>query len=183
MMARQKSRFSVTTTSTNRYVEVDFPSEFIPYDSPKYAPLPSEASSWQTVRGGDRQFCLNVPPLDRPRRLLRKRTNTPPTPSPSPVEPKPASPQSVLARKRFNHGKADVPPASPSSSRARRLWPPRPPTPPPSPSLPKTLKRKASHARAKMMDRLGQVVGKNDEDGWVCVDVEQRVVHRVAHIV
>ncbi|EPS93917.1 hypothetical protein FOMPIDRAFT_1033536 [Fomitopsis schrenkii] len=179
-----KSRFSVTTTSTNRYVEVDFPSEFIPYDNAKYTPLVSGASSWQTVRGANRQFCLNVPPSsNRPRRLLRKRTNLPPTPSPSPIEPKPASPQSVLARKRFNHGKSDVPASpspSPSPTRVRRAWP-RPPTPPPMPSLPKTLKRKASHARAKMMDRLGLVVGKNDEDGWVCVEVEQRVIHRVAH--
>ncbi|KAI0715546.1 hypothetical protein C8Q72DRAFT_891643 [Fomitopsis betulina] len=183
-----KSRFSVTTTSTNRYVEVDFPSEFIPYDSTKCAPLVSEASSWQTVRGAD-PFCSNVrpPAPDRPRRLLRKRTNLPPPPSPSPTEPKPASPQSVLARKRFNHGKFDVPVSpspspSPSPTQARKAcqWP-RPLTPPPTHSLPMALKRKASHARAKMMDRLGQVVGKNDEDGWVCVEVEQRVVHRVAH--
>ncbi|KZT64756.1 hypothetical protein DAEQUDRAFT_769398 [Daedalea quercina L-15889] len=169
------SRFSVTTTSTNTYIEVDFPSEY-GYDEDKYSQLDYEASSWETVRGMDRHFCLNVPPPDR-RRRLRKRTL--PTPSSPTVESKPASPQSVLSRKRFNHGRSDSAPLTPTSP-TLRTWPPRPPTPPPSPSLPTTLKRKASHARAKMMNRL-QKVGKNPEDGWVCVDVEQRVVHRVEH--
>jgi len=175
------SRFSVTTTSTNQYIEVDFPSElgYNKDNHDKHDPFVSEMSSWQTVHGVDRQFCLNVIPPERPRpRRLRKRS----APIPSPTQSVPASPHSVLSRRRFNHGAPDMSPCSPTtpSSPTQRVWPPRPPTPPPPPSLPTTLKRKASVARAKVMERL-QKVGKNDEDGWVCVEVEQRVVHRVEH--
>ncbi|TFY58502.1 hypothetical protein EVJ58_g6378 [Rhodofomes roseus] len=113
------SRFSVTTTSTNEYIEVDFPSQY------GYNELDCESSTWETVRGAERHFCLNIPPPPERRRRS----------------------ESAL---------------------------PLSPLPPPSPSPPALIP-------SSRVDASTTKVGKNDEDGWVCVEVEHRVVHRVEH--
>lgn len=41
--------------------------------------------------------------------------------------------------------------------------------------------RKNSAARAKaLLDKLGRCVKHEDEDGWVCVEVKQKVTHKIA---
>ncbi|KAI0945796.1 hypothetical protein AcW1_001936 [Taiwanofungus camphoratus] len=144
----QSSAFSVTTTSTNNYVEVDFPSD------ESWAKQPSDdSSSWETLHGIDRAFCFNIPPPERRRRLKKWRSE-----GSSPTTP--ASPAEVLARQHYNH----VQPLGPTSRCA--------------------ISRKKSIARAKaLLDRLGKCV-KNEEDGWVCVEVTHKVTHKVArHVV
>jgi len=147
------SAFSVTTTSTNNYVEVDFPPS--ESDPSKYE---DDASSWETLHGVDRAYCLNVPPPQRRRRLKKPRVDT------KIASKSPASPAEVLAREHYNH-------ASPSST----------PLPSPCSSPTSTLSRKMSVARAKaLLDRLGKCTRREDEEGWVCVEVKQKVTQQVA---
>jgi len=144
-----RSAFSVTTTSTTNYVEVDFPPDL---ESRKA--FEDDTSSWETVRGVDRAFCLNVPPPERTRRLKKARAE------PKPVPLSPARPAEVLARTHYNHVEPSGTPSSPTSS----------------------MRRKTSVARAKaLLDRLGKCVKHEDEEGWVCVEVKQKVTHKVAH--
>ncbi|CCM00453.1 uncharacterized protein FIBRA_02486 [Fibroporia radiculosa] len=143
------SAFSVTTTSTNNYVEVDFPSVLEAKEDSEF--LTDGASSWETLVGVDRTLCLNVRPVaDRGRRLRKVRVDSKPTTGP------PASPAEVLSRAQYNHVR---PSKTPSSS----------------------ITRKPSIARAKaLLDRLGKCV-KHDDDGWVCIEVTQKVTQKVTH--
>ncbi|KAI0703325.1 hypothetical protein C8Q76DRAFT_632341 [Earliella scabrosa] len=97
------SAFSVTTTSTSRYVEVDHPSQAEQYSCEKTCVNSSRASSarmsaWSTLRDVDRQICFNVP-LEFGRRLKKHRA--PRRPSSAPATP--ADPAEVLARRFYNH--------------------------------------------------------------------------------
>ena len=99
----QSSAFSVTTTSTSRYVEVDHPSQAEQYSCEKTCVNSSRASSarmsaWSTLRDVDRQICFNVP-LEFGRRLKKHRA--PRRPSSAPATP--ADPAEVLARRFYNH--------------------------------------------------------------------------------
>ncbi|KAH9948056.1 hypothetical protein B0H21DRAFT_850536 [Amylocystis lapponica] len=86
-----KSAFSVTTTSTNNYVEVDFPSTMMSCARPRNAP---SCSSWSSLRDVNHALYYTVP-CARPRRLRKARSDTPP--------PGPADPAEVLARTDYNH--------------------------------------------------------------------------------
>ncbi|PCH44621.1 hypothetical protein WOLCODRAFT_105397 [Wolfiporia cocos MD-104 SS10] len=112
-----------------------------------------DMESWETVRGVDRSFCMNSPPFERKRRLRKIRVI-----GPRPTSTRPASPEEVLSREQYNH-------MHPAGT-------------PPSPSI----KRKGSIARAReLLDKLGKCVKNEDDDGWVCVEVTQKVTHKVAH--
>ncbi|RPD53453.1 hypothetical protein L227DRAFT_589329 [Lentinus tigrinus ALCF2SS1-6] len=107
------SAFSVTTTSTSRYVEVDHPSQAEQY-SCEQTFVNSEPSvhesAWSTLRDAERNICFNVP-LEIGRRLKKHR----PSRSPPSV---PADPQEVLARQYFNH----LPSPAPTDSSDLSTW-------------------------------------------------------------
>ncbi|KAH9930412.1 uncharacterized protein BXZ73DRAFT_101786 [Epithele typhae] len=118
------SAFSVTTTSTDQYIEVDLP-PWLAANPPtpsltpgsrrhrRLHPVDSAACStaastaWSTLRDADRQICFNVP-LATGRRL--KKTRAPRTPSPPP--PLPASRRPPPTRSQT------APPAAPPASAA-----------------------------------------------------------------
>ncbi|EKM56277.1 uncharacterized protein PHACADRAFT_253318 [Phanerochaete carnosa HHB-10118-sp] len=83
-----KSAFSMTTTSTTGYVDVDTPSVYSQDDS-------SEA--WSTLHEPAPHTCPNRP-ADTRRRLRKQRP-----PGPLPGDSAPASPDEVLARPAYNH--------------------------------------------------------------------------------
>ncbi|KAI0747244.1 hypothetical protein C8Q80DRAFT_1104792 [Daedaleopsis nitida] len=106
------SAFSVTTTSTSRYVEVDHPSQAEQYSCERTcvdSASTAHFSSWSTLRDADRQICFNVP-LEIGRRLKKHRSPRSPSDS-APATP--ADPAEVLARRYYNHFPS--PPASDSS--------------------------------------------------------------------
>ncbi|OBZ78472.1 hypothetical protein A0H81_02801 [Grifola frondosa] len=100
------SAFSVTTTSTSRYIEVDYPST-IADNGPENALNEDE---WSTLADADRAFCFNIP-LERRRRLRKPRT-----PSRSSTGSLPADPAEVLAREQYNHASSTSSERSPRRS-------------------------------------------------------------------
>ncbi|EMD34582.1 hypothetical protein CERSUDRAFT_116747 [Gelatoporia subvermispora B] len=156
-MGGLKSAFSVSSTSTTNYIEVDFPTGASCADfqammarasSSGAVESTSCASSWLTVHEIDQALCYPRP-LPKGRRL-QKRARTKSTP------PKPASPAEVLARAYYNH----------DSPRA---------------SLPTTVEtERRSIVRAKkVLDRLSRCCKSEDDERWVCVDVTHKVTQRI----
>ncbi|OCH89142.1 hypothetical protein OBBRIDRAFT_38750 [Obba rivulosa] len=148
-----KSAFSVSSTSTTNYIEVDFPTGVSYIDSQHMAPqapgvdADSCSSSWLTVREIDHAFCYPHP-MQRGRRL-QKRPRTKSTLS------KPANPTEVLAREYYNHDS-------------------------PCPSLPTVETEGGSIIRAKkMLDRLSKCRKSEDDERWVCIDVTHKVTQRI----
>ncbi|OSX63795.1 hypothetical protein POSPLADRAFT_1074150 [Postia placenta MAD-698-R-SB12] len=161
------SAFSVTTTSTNNYVEVDFPPSREPTLGPrKPAARADDESSWawETLHGVDQAFCLNIPPPERPRRLKKARsTSTKALSGFNSTPTSPAHPAEVLARQQYNHVQPTGTPRSPNAC------------------APMSVCRKNSAARARaLLDKLGRCVKHEDEEGWVCVEVKQKVTHKIA---
>ncbi|KAI9061522.1 hypothetical protein FKP32DRAFT_1575737 [Trametes sanguinea] len=177
------SAFSVTTTSTSRYVEIDHPrteESRTPRRSPLGAPSEHE-STWTTLRDVERDICFNVP-LETGRRLRKPRS--PPASQPAsrspdtlPASPtSPADPAEVLARRYYNH----VPPPSRGS--------------PHSSSTACTSSGSSSRSGGEGAYRGGlrrtkallqRVVSckKGDEDErWVCVEVQHKVKQRVCAV-
>ncbi|KAI0777843.1 hypothetical protein BD413DRAFT_610134 [Trametes elegans] len=166
------SAFSVTTTSTSRYVEIDHPRT----ESPACQSRPScdseqsrAGSSWTTLRDVQRDICFNVP-LEIGRRLRKPRStptpDPPPTPTPTPAPRAPSrqgyarsSPstrvQSGAHSRMPSHGSVSLP-LSPRPSGPRRvqsyahLPPPPPPPPPSTPADPAEVlsRRYYNHTRA-----------------------------------
>ncbi|KZT07853.1 uncharacterized protein LAESUDRAFT_86628 [Laetiporus sulphureus 93-53] len=98
-----QSAFSVTTTSTNNYIEVDFPSDF--------EMTGDGQSSWETLYDADNHFCMNMPSMEGRRRLRKPRS------PPRPPSTLPADPAEVLARQQYNHlHPSGTPPPSPAST-------------------------------------------------------------------
>ncbi|KAH9848952.1 hypothetical protein C2E23DRAFT_738204 [Lenzites betulinus] len=183
------SAFSVTTTSTSRYVEIDHPRSD---DERHYSPSPlrerngdgaesQHESTWTTLRDVERDICFNVP-LEVGRRLRKPRTpqssqpashhasasaSSSASPSPSPRLPpspsSPAPPAEVLARRHYNH--LPHPSHSPSSSR---------------------LAGDTAHAHRNSLRRTKDLLHRvvsckkgNEDDHWVCVEVQHKVKQRV----
>ncbi|KAI0694496.1 hypothetical protein BC835DRAFT_1415253 [Cytidiella melzeri] len=101
-----KSTFSMTTTSTTGYVDIDTPSVYS-YTTTVRATTPSEA--WSTIHGYNFQSCPNRPP-DRGRRLQKPRRGL--------HVVIPADPAEVLARPTYNHVFAE-PQSAPSAEAVR----------------------------------------------------------------
>ncbi|KAI0646727.1 hypothetical protein C8Q79DRAFT_926603 [Trametes meyenii] len=194
------SAFSVTTTSTSRYIEVDHPptEESLP---PPRAPRPQSQheSTWTTIRDVQRDICFNVP-LEVGRRLRKPRTSqarsphshqssqTSSTLRPSSASPSgtsnpssPADPREVLARRHYNHMHSPEP-ATPSSWRSKVTSESSMDVI--APALPSgSSGHRASLRRTKEL--LHRVVGckrGNEDDYWVCVEVQHKVKQRVCAV-
>ncbi|KAH9887397.1 hypothetical protein C8Q73DRAFT_263031 [Cubamyces lactineus] len=175
------SAFSVTTTSTSRYVEVDYPRP----DSHTQAThgqgqdgaQSQHESSWTTLRDVERDICFNVP-LETGRRLKKPRSNPshwsqvssrPSTASPPP----PANPAEVLARRHYNH-------VSNSSSHTRCN------SSGSSSSRPRTPGgngHRASLRRTKeLLQRVVNCKRSDEDERWVCVEVQHKVTQRVCTV-
>ncbi|PIL26884.1 hypothetical protein GSI_11064 [Ganoderma sinense ZZ0214-1] len=194
------SAFSVTTTSTDRYVEVDHPSQAEAYSyeqrsqrthyqrhsqQPLMKGKPSNASvisesAWSTLRDVERNICFNVP-LEIGRRLKKTRS---PRRSPSPTPP--ADPAEVLARQNYNH----LPSPSYDDESELSTWSGthgrQGCVPVPNVSIPRPLTPKGSLRRGKSL--LNRVVlgnlrrGEGKDDQWVYVEVEHKVKQRMCAV-
>ena len=197
--ALQSSAFSVTTTSTDRYVEVDHPSQAEAYSyeqrsqrthyhqrhsqQPLMKGKPGSViseSAWSTLRDVERNICFNVP-LEIGRRL--KKTRSSPRRSPTP----PADPAEVLARQYYNHlpspsydDESDMSTWSGTHGRHGGC------VPVPNVSIPRPLTPKGSLRRGKSL--LNRVVlgnlrrGEGKDDQWVYVEVEHKVKQRMCAV-
>ncbi|TBU28306.1 hypothetical protein BD311DRAFT_778406 [Dichomitus squalens] len=182
------SAFSVTTTSTSRYVEVDHPSQAETYSCEHRSqrtqvhrqsqpPLVKEKaesvgeSAWSTLRDAERNICFNVP-LEIGRRLKKQRS---PRRSSSP----PASPEEVLARQYYNHfpspSSVDSDMSTWSGMHGRQGC---------GPNIPRPSTPKGSMKLGKSL--LHRVVSCKKHDGmddrWVYVEVEHKVKQRVCAV-
>ncbi|KAI1784645.1 hypothetical protein LXA43DRAFT_196117 [Ganoderma leucocontextum] len=186
------SAFSVTTTSTDRYVEVDHPSQAEAYSyeqrsqrthcqrqsqQPLFKGKPSSINSeaaWSTLRDVERNICFNVP-LEFGRRLKKQRS---PRRSPTP----PVDPAEVLARQYYNHlpspsydDESDVSTWSGTHGRQGCV-----------PNITRPLTPKGSLKRGKSL--LNRVVSGNlrksegKDDRWVYVEVEHKVKQRMCAV-
>ncbi|KAI0366079.1 hypothetical protein BV20DRAFT_689795 [Pilatotrama ljubarskyi] len=187
------SAFSVTTTSTSRYVEIDHPrSEERQHYRPQTlrererecdCAQSQRESSWTTLRDVQRDICFNVP-LEVGRRLKKPRANSSQPTShasssqgttllPSPTSPAP--PAEVLARRYYNHSPHTLSTAPSSSkvvsgssasataARANENGP-----------------RHNSLRRTKeLLHRVVSCKKGNEDDHWVCVEVQHKVKQRV----
>ncbi|KAI0699033.1 hypothetical protein C8T65DRAFT_710057 [Cerioporus squamosus] len=170
------SAFSVTTTSTSRYVEVDEPSQAEQYSCERTyvnsAPSVHE-SAWSTLRDAERNICFNVP-LEIGRRLKKHRPSRSPPPGP-------ADPSEVLARQYFNH----LPSPAPTDSSDMSTWSGvgthgREGCAP----GPVDRERKLSAKRTKsLLHRVVQCKKHEEKDDrWVYVEVEHKVKQRVCAV-
>ncbi|GBE89331.1 hypothetical protein SCP_1503390 [Sparassis crispa] len=182
-----KSAFSVTTTSTTNYVEVDFPPDTESALACAGGAAPHDAevrssSSWTALNGLER-FCFTAPFEQQRRRLKKHRSDGRRSPlvsmhsrsssSSSSSNSAPASPAEVLAREHYNHVSPSSPPCSPATH--------SPPLPLPllNRRKPKANKAEGCCPKTRLFDRLGRVMRHDDEEGWVCVDVTQIVTQRL----
>ncbi|OSD02526.1 hypothetical protein PYCCODRAFT_1367344 [Trametes coccinea BRFM310] len=177
------SAFSVTTTSTSRYVEIDHPKpeeSRSPGRSPLGAPSEHE-STWTTLRDVERDICFNVP-LETGRRLRKPRspplsqaTARSPTLPASPTSP--ADPAEVLARRYYNH----VP--SPSRARASPLSSSTAYTSSGSSSRSGEGAYRGGLRRTKeLLQRVVSCRKADEDDRWVCVEVQHKVKQRVCAV-
>ena len=150
----QKSTFSISTTSTSNYVEVDLPPSETPFLNPEIVPANeiSAASSWCTLSIADQQYRSRVPTEQR-RRLKKSRGRYK---SGTASKAGPTDPSVVLAREHYNH-------VLPNSS---------------STCVPHQRK---SIVKAKaLFDRLSMCKKSEEQDErWVCVGVTHKVTQRV----
>jgi len=181
-----KSAFSMTTTSTTNYVDVDRPS--VCQSGHHHRNEACDASEvWSTLRdiynppdeGGGYYMPTSSPygfPITHRRRLRKPRIRQDlrlfrPEP--------PAKPEEVLAREEYNH-ETPPSPSTPSIYSQASLATP-------SLSPPPTLRKKKSFAKAKkvILDKLTKCTGAGKEEdgyhGWVCVDITKKVTQRVLH--
>ncbi|EIW51679.1 uncharacterized protein TRAVEDRAFT_75701 [Trametes versicolor FP-101664 SS1] len=184
------SAFSVTTTSTSRYVEIDHPrSDDDGQPTPRTlrecdGAASQHESTWTTLRDVQRDICFNVP-LEVGRRLKKPRSQQPSQPSshvastsssplpplPPPSPSSPAPPSEVLARRYYNHYPHPATQSHPPSA-LRMLAD--------SSDTASTSGRRNSLRRTKEL--LHRVVSCNkgkEDDRWVCVEVQHKVKQRV----
>ncbi|TFK81587.1 hypothetical protein K466DRAFT_333897 [Polyporus arcularius HHB13444] len=172
------SAFSVTTTSTSRYVEVDEPSQAEQYSCERTyvnsAPSVHE-SAWSTLRDAERNICFNVP-LEFGRRLKKHRPSRSPPPGP-------ADPAEVLARQTFNH---HLPSPAPTASSDLSTWSGVGGTPTARGCGPSTADRERRLSLKRTKSLLHRVVQckKHEvkDDRWVYVEVEHKVKQRVCAV-
>ncbi|KAI0824979.1 hypothetical protein BC628DRAFT_1410726 [Trametes gibbosa] len=189
------SAFSVTTTSTSRYVEIDPPRADDRDQSPHLlrerngdGADSQHESTWTTLRDVERDICFNVP-LEVGRRLRKPRTpqssqptshhmsassssallspRSPRSPRSPPSPSTPAPPAEVLARRHYNH--LPHPSHPPSSSRVVS-----------DSSGATTNGHRNSLRRTKeLLHRVVSCKKGNEDDHWVCVEVQHKVKQRV----
>ncbi|KAJ7728655.1 hypothetical protein B0H16DRAFT_1734597 [Mycena metata] len=156
------SAFSVTTTSTSNYVNVE--NEMPDYESADWSALEAPNTPGYTSL-----FFTNQPRTPTPNRRLHK--NRPP--------PKPASPSDVLTRREYSYN-VPIPPR-PTPQRAQTLPAPPPPrrsqTPTPSSagaSRTHSLSVRTVRSLPRFARGLGKSPKKSEPPGWVWIDVKER---------
>ncbi|KAI0360286.1 hypothetical protein OH77DRAFT_668128 [Trametes cingulata] len=186
------SAFSVTTTSTSRYVEIDHPRSeerhhYRPHtlrERERDCAQSQHESSWTTLRDVQRDICFNVP-LEVGRRLKKPRANSSQPASqvsssqnttllPSPTSPAP--PAEVLARRYYNHaphGLSTAPSAaklvSGSSASATVA----------GGSTANGQRNNSLRRTKELLHRVVSCKKGNEDDHWVCVEVQHKVKQRV----
>lgn len=186
---RFTSHFSVTTTSTSRYVEVERPPTDAGVQLPRDS-VHSGLSAWSTLRDAERDICFNVP-LECGRKLRKGRPRAIPERTPSPASSKSsssgaASPAEVLARVHYNHVVTASEPESDISG-----------SPPPSKGrkpktstassviavLPHLPSPETASRRAKtLLHRISRRRPEGDDERWVCIEVRHKVTQRVVGV-
>ncbi|KAI0634648.1 hypothetical protein C8Q77DRAFT_1053865 [Trametes polyzona] len=184
------SAFSVTTTSTSRYVEIDHPRS--EERTIRARPLgerngdgaeSQHESTWTTLRDVERDICFNVP-LEVGRRLRKPRTpqssqpqsraspcvssSSSPTPALPPSPSTPAPPSEVLARRYYNHL-----PHPPSSSRVVSDT---------SGCAGTSAHRNSLRRTKELIHRVVSCKKGGEDDRWVCVEVQHKVKQRVCAV-